>query len=118
METMNELTEYVAGKAKLYLEETEVEIEKFPTSIVDFVIEYVVRNCHFPKHFNERNIVLDLETGKNSLAMACVDIYGKIGGEGEVSHSENSIGRTYDSAWITFDLISNFPNYVNSFATN
>lgn len=112
MENMNELTSYVANKAKLYLEETGENIDKFPISIVDFVIEYVTNQCHFPKHFTERNIVYDLERGKNSLAMACIDIYSKVGGEGQLSHSENNVSRSYQSAWITFDLISYFPNYV------
>lgn len=112
METMSELTAYVADKARLYLEETGEVIEKFPMSIVDFVIEYVSNACHFPSHFQEINIVSDLSKGKNSLAMACVDIYAKAGGEGQTSHSENGVSRTYDSSWITFDLISNFPNYV------
>lgn len=112
MESMTELTNYVSEKAKIYLEETGEKIPKFPASIVDFVIEYVINECHFPKHFTERNIVYDLERGKNSIAMACVDIYAKAGGEGQTSHSENSVSRSYQSAWITFDLISNFPNYV------
>lgn len=112
MESINELTIYVADKAKSYLEETGEVIEKFPISIVDFVIEYAANECHFPKHFTERNIVCDLERGKNSLAMACVDIYAKSGGEGQLSHSENGISRGYQSSWITFDLISHFPNYV------
>lgn len=112
MNTMGELTAYVSEKARLYLEETGEVIEKFPTSIVDFVIEYASGGCHFPAHFQESNMVADLERGKNSLAMACVDIYSKFGAEGQSSHSENGISRAYDSSWITFDLLSNFPNYV------
>lgn len=112
MTTIDELTAYVAAKAKQYVEETGDEIKAFPGSIVDFVIEYVSNNCHFPSHFKEANIVADLEKGKNSIAMACVDIYAKIGAEGQSGHSENSVSRTYDSSWITFDIIANFPNYV------
>lgn len=113
MENIQELTDVVSNKAKSYLEETGEKIEKFPTSIVDFVIEYVCENCHFPKHFTEKKKIADLERGKNSLAMACVDIYAKAGAEGQLSHSENSISRSYKTSWITFDLISNFPNYVD-----
>ena len=112
METMNELTRYVSDKAKQYVEETGGKLEKFPISIVDFVIEYVVNGCHFPKHFTERSIVYDLERGKSSLAMACVDMYAKSGAEGQTSHGENGVSRSYESSWITFDLISHFPNYV------
>lgn len=112
METMNELTEYVKSKAKDYLEETGETMTEFPLSIVDFVIEHISQNCHFPSHFEEKNIVSDLSKGKNTLAMACVEIYGKVGGEGQRSHSENGISRTYDSSWISPSIYSAFPNYV------
>lgn len=115
MTTIDELTEYIAEKAKNYLEETGETIDRFPMSIVDFVIEYASLNCHFPSHFTETNIVYDLSKAKNALAMACVDIYSKSGAEGQISHSENGIVRQYDSSWITFDLMANLPNYVNIF---
>lgn len=115
MVSMDELTTYVAGKAKSYLLETGESVDSFPASIVDFVIEYTLNSCHFPVHFKESNIVSVLEKGKNALAMACIDIYSKVGAEGQKSHSENDISRSYDSSWITFDLLSHFPNYVNTF---
>ena len=112
MQTIDELTSYVAEKARLYWEETGDKIENFPTSIVDFVIEYASNGCHFPSHFKESNIVADLEKGKNSLAMACVDVYAKAGAEGQKSHSENGVSRTYDSSWISPSIYNAFPNYV------
>lgn len=115
MTTISELTNYVQEKALLYLTETGEVIDSFPTSIVDFVIEYASQNCHFPSHFKESNIVADLEKGKHALAMACVDIYAKIGAEGQEGHNENGVNRSYQASWITFDLISNFPNYVKIF---
>ena len=115
MDSMKALTEYVIDKAKEYLLETGNTIDAFPVSIADFVIEYARNGCHFPKHFSEKNIVVDLSKGKNSLAMACIDIYSKVGAEGQISHSENGISRTYKSEWITFDLLSKFPNYVEIF---
>ena len=84
METIFELTEYVRGKALEYVKETGVALEEFPLSIVDFVIEHISQNCHFPSHFAEKNIVSDLSKGKNSLAMACVDVYAKAGAEGHL----------------------------------
>lgn len=112
MTTIDELTTYVRMKAREYLTETGETIDAFPLSIVDYVIEYVSQSCHFPSHFKEANVVADLERGKNSLAMACVDIYSKAGAEGQLGHNENGVNRSYQSSWITFDLISNFPNYV------
>lgn len=115
MTSIDELTTYVRDKALRYVTETGDDISAFPLSIVDYVIEYVSQNCHFPSHFKETNIVADLEKGKNALAMACVDIYAKAGAEGQTGHNENGVSRTYQSSWITFDLISNFPNYVKIF---
>ena len=112
METMQELTEYVRGKAKDYVTETGETMEPFPLSIVDFVIEHISNNCHFPSHFTEENIVFDLSKGKNTLSMACVDVYAKAGAEGQKSHSENGVSRTYDSSWISPSIYSAFPNYV------
>lgn len=112
MTTLSELTKTVSDKALQYLKDIDENIEKFPSSIVDFVIEYASNGCHFPNHFDEKSIVSVLEKGKNSLAMACIDIYSKVGAEGQTGHSEPGVSRTYKSAWITFDLLSNFPNYV------
>lgn len=112
MERFNELTEAVSVKAKQYVEETGEKIDRFPASIVDFVVEYVIANCHFPSRFKEKDIVAILEPRKSTLAMACVDVYAKAGAEGQTFHLENSVSRTYKDAWITPDLLSNFPNYV------
>lgn len=113
METMNELTTYVCDKAKSYVIETGEDITNFPMSIVDFVIEHIANNCHFPSHFTEKNIVSELSKGKNSLAMACVDVYARAGIEGQTSSTENGISRTYDSTWISKSIYSAFPNYVS-----
>lgn len=115
MTTIQELTYYVSDKAREYLEETGTRIEKFPSSIVDFVIEYATEQCHFPEHFTEEKKVKILDRHKTSLAMACNDVYAKAGAEGQLSHSENGVGRGYDSAWISPKLLSGLPNYVEIF---
>ena len=115
METIKELSYYIADKAREYLEETGEKIDKFPMSIVDFVIEYATDKCHFPNNFSEKQIVLDLSKCKNSLAMACNDIYAKAGAEGQKGHSENGINRSYNSSWISEKLLSGLPNYVKIF---
>ena len=115
METIVQLTEYVRDKALEYVRETGESIETFPLSIVDFVIEQISQNCHFPSHFSESNIVSDLSKGKNALAMACVEIYAKVGAEGQITHSENGISRTYNSSWISPSIYNAFPNYVKIF---
>lgn len=115
METIIELNEYVREKALEYVKETGETIIEFPLSIVEFVIENISNNCHFPSHFTEKNIVSDLSKGKVTLAMACVEVYSKSGAEGQKSHNENSILRTYDTSWISPKFYSAFPNYVKIF---
>ncbi len=115
METIQELSYYVSDKAREYLLETGEKIGVFPMSIVDFVIEQATERCHFPKNFTEKQMVTDLVKHKNSLAMACNDIYAKAGAEGQKGHSENDINRNYDSAWISPSLLSGLPNYVGIF---
>lgn len=115
METIQALSEYVTEKAKNYLEETGETVSKFPSSIVDFVIEYATEHCHFPSNFTEAQIVTVLSKKKNALAMACNDIYAKVGAEGQTGHSENGISRSYDGSWISPKLLSGLPNYAKIF---
>ena len=115
MVTIQELTTYVSEKAKSYLEETGETVEKFPLSIVDFVIEYAMEQCHFPISFSEKQKVDALDKSKNALAMACNEVYARIGAEGQTGHSENGISRSYDGAWISPKLLSSLPNYARIF---
>ena len=115
MDSLEALTKYIVEKATEYLRDTGETVNAFPVSIAEFVIEYAMNGCNFPRHFAEKNKVEDLEKGKSSLVMACIDIYSKAGAEGQISHSENGISRTYKNSWISFDLLSRFPNYVDVF---
>lgn len=110
---MEELVAYIKTKSVEYWNETDTfQIESMPTSIVDFVIEFATNSCHFPSYYTEEMIVSELGRHKNTLAMACNDVIGKIGNEGETAHSEHDITRTYDSAWISKRLLSVLPNYA------
>ena len=40
-----------------------------------------------------------------------VDLYNRIGAEGQTAHSENGISRTYDSSWISSSLLRQIPPY-------
>ena len=107
----------VTSKALLYMREQGEEIESFPTSIVDFVIEFAVSESHFPNHYSKDDISDYLGEYVSTLAMMCQDIYLKIGSEGETSNKEGSISRTYESAWISKSLIDSLPNFVNTPST-
>lgn len=112
------LVEDLQEKALAYINELEIDekmkIDTFPLSIVDFVIEYAYEQCHFPSHFSEENKEKALVKCKNSLAMACADLYLKAGAEGQINYTSNSVQRTFKNEWITKSLLDKLPNYVNS----
>lgn len=48
----------------------------------------------------------ELEGRYLDLQFRCaMDLYNRIGGEGELSHSENGISRSYESSWISESLL-------------
>lgn len=110
---MESLRLAVQGLALIYWNETGEPMDTFPRSIVDFVVEYAINRCHFPTNFTESNKVSVMEKYKTSLAMACVDVFAKAGAEGERTHSENGISRTYSNAYIDNKLLADLPNYVS-----
>lgn len=41
-----------------------------------------------------------------------LDLYNKIGAEGQTGHSENGVSRTYESSWISQQLLAEVTPYV------
>lgn len=115
---MNELIAEIRALAKAYLTESndgdDSAFEDFPASIANFVLEYALKRCNFPKHFTDERKVSELSACKNSLAMACVDLYLKIGTEGQNSYSSNGVTRNFKYEWINASLLENLPNYVRT----
>lgn len=114
---MKDLKDEIKTIAYGYLTEcddTEDIPESFPQSIVDYVMEYSLEQCHFPARYTEQAKVDALSKCKYAIAMACVDVYAKIGNEGQVSYSANGIQRMYKSDWINSSLIEQLPNYVGT----
>lgn len=49
----------------------------------------------------------ELETRYKDLQFRiAMDLYAKIGAEGQIGHSENGISRTWESSWISEQLLS------------
>lgn len=110
---MEELKAYVSQKSTEYWNETAdsgQKIEKMPSSIVDFVVEYFFNSAVFPNGSTEESRVKTMMSFKNSMSMACVEVYAKAGAEGQLSHSENSTSRSYDETWISPKLLWRLPN--------
>lgn len=110
--TLQTLTTTIQSKALSYTQETGETLESFPLSIVDFVVEYAINESHFPLDYTEEQIADRLSKCTNAMAMACIEVYSRVGAEGEKAHNENGVSRTYDGAWISTRLHDVLPNYV------
>lgn len=113
---MEQLKEIVEQKSTEYWNETAEtghKIEKMLTSIVDFVVEYFFNCANFPSKFTDDKKVEIMRKYTNAMAMGCVDVYAKAGAEGQTAHSENSVSRSYKSAWISPELLRDLPNFVD-----
>lgn len=81
--------------------------------LVDFVIEKYKQRRNYPNSFSEDMIDSDLYGHISTMAMAIVDMLNKIGAEGETAHTENSVTRQYENAYISSSIFSDVLPYVN-----
>lgn len=82
--------------------------------LIDFVIEKYKQQRNFPSNFTENQIEDDIQRHISTIAMAVVDLKVKEGAEGESSHSENSISRSYENAYISSSIFNDVLPYVHS----
>lgn len=50
---------------------------------------------NYPKYYTDEKILADMESNKNKIAMAAVEIDAKEGVEGQTSHNDNGTNRGY-----------------------
>lgn len=115
---MDELMQKVGIRAAEYwndADENGQKIEKMPGQVVDFVVEYFFNSSNFPRGYTKERKIKEMGRFISSMAMACVEVYAKSGAEGQLSHSENGVSRSYKSAWISPELLRDLPNYVDFF---
>ena len=66
--------------------------------------ESEILRCSFPFGYDEDT---EVPTVYQSLIIPiAMDLYNHMGAEGQISHNENSIQRTYQSAWISESLLA------------
>lgn len=83
--------------------------------LIDFVIEKYKQRRNYPPSFKEEMIEEDLFNHKTTIAMAVIDMFSKLGAEGEKSHSENGVTRNYENAYISTSIFIDVLPYVNIF---
>lgn len=87
---------------------------QIPSSmLIDFVVEKYIQHRNYPSYVKSEAIDDDLYSHISTIAMAVIDMYSKMGAEGEISHSENGVTRQYESAYISTSIFIDVLPYVN-----
>lgn len=104
---MEEFLAKLMAKATEYLHSIE-ELEDVtpPSMLLDFSIEKYKQKRNYPNSFSDERILKDLNSNLTTIAMAVVDLYMKIGAEGETEHQEKNITRVYENAYISASIFN------------
>lgn len=112
---MEEITATVVVKANSYFNSIdELKGQQVSEFLVDFVIEKYKHLRQYPQSFSQEKIESDIWNNINTITMAVVDVYLKIGAEGETSHNENGVNITYENAYVSASVFKNVFPFVGS----
>lgn len=107
--------EELMQKAQAYFDSVPDLAGESPSAmLIDFVIEKFKQHRNYPVSFTEDRIASDLRSHISTMAMAVVDLYSKEGAEGETSHNENGINRSYENAYISKSIFNDIVPFVRS----
>lgn len=90
---------------------TEYGLEVSDLSIL-FAIEQFQTIRNYPATWDEEKKIADMEKNKAKIAMAAIEIDAKDGAEGQISHSENGISRTWTDKISAYKDVIGFANCV------
>ena len=90
---------------------TEYGLEVSDLSIL-FAIEQFQTIRNYPSSWDEERKIADMEKNKAKIAMAAIEIDAKDGAEGQISHSENGISRTWTDKISAYKDVIGFANCV------
>lgn len=94
-------------KARIPEEDNELSLEEFLQTAGDVILTHLypliddIDGLYVPRKYH--TLQLDI----------AVELYNKQGAEGETSHSENGVSRSYDSAYVSNALLSQIIPVVN-----
>ena len=102
------IKESIVENALIYFETTGESIDdEFPLLLVDSLMDEYKAKRNYPAYFTEKQVDADVAAyfnrKKSYFSMKVIPaMVGKIGAEGQVSHSENGISRTWETdAWFS-----------------
>lgn len=97
--------------AKIKILTTEYGVELSDLDIL-FAIEQFETIRNYPATWDEEKKIADMEKNKAKIAMAAIEIDSKDGAEGQISHSENGISRTWSDKITAYKDVIGFANVL------
>lgn len=87
---------------------------EYGVEISDLCILYAIEQFetirNYPSSWDEEKKLADMEKNKAKIAMAAIEIDSKDGAEGQISHSENGISRTWSGKITAYNDVIGFAN--------
>ena len=109
--SIQKIKESIVENTLVYFDTTGESIsDEFLLLLVDSLMDEYKAKRNYPGYFTEEQIDADVAAyfnrKKTNFAMKVIPaMVGKIGAEGQVSHSENGISRTWETDACFFDVI-------------
>lgn len=112
---MEEIVASVVVKASSYFNTIDDLKGQSPSEfLVEFAIEKYKHLRQFPTSYTQEKIEKDIWDNLNTITMAVVDLYLKVGAEGETVHNENGVNITYEDAYISSSVFKNVYPFVST----
>ena len=80
--------------------------------VVTLAIEQFETIRNYPKSWDETKKLDDMEKNKAKIAMAAIEIDSKDGAEGQLSHGESGISRSYYDGIMAYKDVIGFANVL------
>lgn len=80
--------------------------------VITLAIEQFETIRNYPATWNENKKLEDMERHKAKIAMAAIEIDSKDGAEGQLSHSEPGVSRSYSEYIMAYKDVIGFANTV------
>ncbi len=113
--TLNdEIRKSIQDYTKVYLETSNETIsDGYISMLIDMLVEKYIDVKSYPSTWSQQDIEDDVtdyfESHSARIASKIPEIYGRMGAEGEISHNENGINRSFGNASPLYDA---FPDVV------
>lgn len=92
---MDRLAEEIANELTIELGIVKDSDKKILLSKVKNVMNEIADSMNYPEFYEEKHIVRDLRKKRSVIHNVALYDYNQIGAEGETSHSESGIARSY-----------------------